>query len=90
MTQDLFRQDSYLSECSARVTASLLTQIGLTEAIARDAADYVHIAQSWATAPERLATWRSTLRQRLLDSPLGDAPAYAARIEAAYAALLAD
>lgn len=73
---------------SARVTASLLTQVAFTEAIARDAADYVQIAQNWATAPERLATWRSTLRPRLLASPLGDAPAYAARVEAAYRALL--
>jgi len=69
---------------------SLLTQIRLTDGIARDAADYVQIAQHWAAAPERLATWRKTLRQRLLDSPLGDAPAYAARIQAAYADLLAD
>ena len=75
---------------SARVTASLLTQIRLTDGVARDAADYVQIAQHWAAAPERLATWRKTLRQRLLDSPLSDAPAYAARIEAAYASLLAD
>lgn len=73
---------------SARVTASLLTQVAFTEAIARDAADYVQIARNWATDPERLATWRGTLRQRLLASPLGDAPAYAARVEAAYLALL--
>ena len=75
---------------SARVTASLLTQIGLTEAIARDSADYIQIAQRWAAAPEPLATWRSSLRRRLLDSPLSDASAYASRVEAAYASLLAD
>ncbi|MBC8012350.1 MAG: glycosyltransferase, partial [Burkholderiales bacterium] len=74
---------------SARVTSSLLAQVGLPEFIATSADDYVHRAATLAAAPDRLAHLRSTLRARLAASPLGDVRAYARRLEAAYQEIIA-
>ena len=76
------------SRHSARVGSSLLTQIGLPECIATSAEDFVRRACDLAAAPARLAELRTALRARLAASSLGDAPAYARRIEAAYRDLI--
>jgi predicted O-linked N-acetylglucosamine transferase (SPINDLY family) len=63
---------------------SILSNIGLPELIARDTDDYVRIAAELAGDMPRLAGLRATLRQRMQDSPLMDAPRFARNVEAAY------
>ncbi len=67
----------------ARVGASLLGVVGLSECVAHTPEGYVRIACRLAEDHARLAELRATLRERVLRSPLCDAPAYAARFEAA-------
>lgn len=69
---------------AARVGASLMSRIGLSELVARDAADYVEIAARLASDRERLASLRAGMRDRLRASPLCDGPGFARRIEDAY------
>ncbi|MFI4973168.1 MAG: tetratricopeptide repeat protein, partial [Caulobacterales bacterium] len=69
---------------AARVSASLLTQVGLEELIATDVQAYVDIAARLAADPARLAEIRRTLRPRMAASPLTDAPAFARKLERAY------
>ncbi|MFI4977042.1 MAG: tetratricopeptide repeat protein, partial [Caulobacterales bacterium] len=69
---------------AGRVSASLLTRVGLEELIARDAQAYVDIAARLAGDPARLAELRATLRPRMAASPLTDAPAFARKLERAY------
>ena len=68
----------------ARVGVSLLTNLGLPELIAENAAEYVRIAAALAGDLPRLSALRATLRQRMAQSPLLDAPRFAREIEAAY------
>ena len=63
---------------------SILTNLGLTELIARTPEEYVAIALDWASDPERLAALRAGLRQRMQASPLMDGKQYAADMEAAF------
>jgi predicted O-linked N-acetylglucosamine transferase (SPINDLY family) len=69
---------------AGRVGASLLTQLGLTELIAASANEYVEIAVAVARDLARLCHLRHSLRSRLDASPLGDAAAFARKIEGAY------
>ncbi len=69
---------------AGRVGASLLTQIGLTDWIARSAEEYLDIATMLAEDPAKLKDLRQALRPRLLRSPLCDAHAFACKLEAAY------
>ena len=69
---------------AARVGASLLTQVGLSEFIATSVADYIDIAATLAADPQRLVQLRRSLRARLAASPLCDAPAFARKMESAY------
>ncbi|MBC7836120.1 MAG: tetratricopeptide repeat protein [Phycisphaerales bacterium] len=64
---------------AGRVGVSLLNAVGLPELIARDVDDFVSIAATLAADHERLSRLRSGMRGRLLNSPLCDAPAFAAR-----------
>jgi len=66
---------------------SILRNVGLEELIARDAADYVRIAKSLASDLPRLAALRSSLRGRIEQSPLMDAPRFARNLEAAFRAM---
>ncbi len=75
---------------SARVGASLLTRVGLEEAIADSTPAYVDLAAAWATDVPRLAELRRTLRVRMAGSPLCDAAGFARTIEAAYEAMWRD
>ena len=69
---------------ASRVGVSLLTNAGLPELIACDAAGYVAIAAALASDPARLAEMRATLRDRMAASPLMDAPRFARSVERAY------
>jgi len=67
----------------SRVGASLLSAAGLADCIARSEEEFVAIGASLARDPIRLAGLRSTLRARLLASPLCDGPAFCRRFESA-------
>jgi predicted O-linked N-acetylglucosamine transferase (SPINDLY family) len=67
-----------------RAGLSQLTNLGLTELIARTPEQYVQIAAELAGNLPRLAELRRTLRARMEVSPLMDAPRFARNIEAAY------
>ncbi len=67
----------------ARQGASLLTCAGLEEWIANTEEDYIALAVAHASDVTRLAQLRSGLRQKVLASPLFDAPRFARNLEAA-------
>ncbi len=67
-----------------RVGASLLTQIDHPEWIARSADEYVSIATELASAHQLRKMLRSSLRQDLLASTLGDEALFARTVEGAY------
>jgi len=64
--------------------ASILTNVGVPELIARTPQQYAQIATDLANDLPRLAELRRTLRQRMQASPLMDAPRFARNVEAAY------
>jgi protein O-GlcNAc transferase len=67
-----------------RAGLSILSNVGLPELVARDADNYGRIATELACDLPCLVELRSTLRQRMLASPLMDAPAFARDMETAY------
>ncbi len=67
-----------------RMGASFLTHLGLPELVAPTSEDYVRIAADLAADLDQVAGLRSSLRERILRSPLCDGPAYARSIEAAF------
>jgi predicted O-linked N-acetylglucosamine transferase (SPINDLY family) len=69
---------------ASRVGASLLTQIGHSEWIARSVDEYVKIAGELASAHQRRKILRSSLRQDLLASTLGDESLFARTVEGVY------
>jgi predicted O-linked N-acetylglucosamine transferase (SPINDLY family) len=74
---------------SARVGASLLQAVGLDQLIAQSPQDYIKIAASLARSPQDLALLKSGLRQKLLSSPLCDAPSFARKMEDTFHKMLA-
>ena len=68
----------------SRVGVSLLTNVGLPELIAESPDAYVRIAVELAQDLPRLRNLHSTLRHRMAQSPLMDAPRFARHVEAAY------
>ena len=64
--------------------ASILSNVGVPELIARTPEQYVQIATDLAKDLPRLAELRRTLRGRMQASPLMDAPRFARNVEAAY------
>jgi predicted O-linked N-acetylglucosamine transferase (SPINDLY family) len=64
--------------------ASILSNVGVPELIARTPQQYVQIAKGLAEDLPRLAELRRTLRGRMQASPLMDAPRFARNVEAAY------
>lgn len=68
----------------ARVSASILTSIGLESFVATDEEEFVNIAVDYAANLKRLADVRRGMRERLATSPLMDARAKAAAMESAY------
>jgi protein O-GlcNAc transferase len=67
-----------------RAGVSILSNIGLLELIAKSEAQFVQIAVALAQDLPKLSNLRSTLRQRMEQSPLMDAPRFARNIESAY------
>jgi predicted O-linked N-acetylglucosamine transferase (SPINDLY family) len=63
---------------------SLLSNIQLGDLVATDPDQYIDIASTLAGDVERLSSLRSTLRDRMLHSPLMDAPRFARNMEKAY------
>jgi predicted O-linked N-acetylglucosamine transferase (SPINDLY family) len=71
----------------SRVGVSQLSNLGLSELIARDEDDYVEIAARLAGDLPRLAALRSGLRERMQASPLTDAARFTRNLEDAYRAM---
>jgi predicted O-linked N-acetylglucosamine transferase (SPINDLY family) len=69
---------------AARVGASLLTQIALTDLIANSVEEYAEISLALACNPGRLDELRGSLRPRMAASPLCDGAAFARKIEGAF------
>lgn len=61
-----------------------LAVLGLQKCIAHSPDEYVKIAAQSAQETGWLSQWRSSLRSRILASPLADAPAFTRHLEAAY------
>jgi predicted O-linked N-acetylglucosamine transferase (SPINDLY family) len=70
-----------------RAGFSILSNVGLPELAARDTEQYVDIAVAMAQDLPRLADLRTTLRDRMRNSPLMDASRFARNVEAAYRAM---
>ncbi len=73
----------------ARQGESLLRQVGLTDWIAGNAADYVARAAALAADLDHLEQLRTGLRDHLLTTPLCNATAFARHLEDALAAMWA-
>jgi len=69
---------------SHNVSASLLMQAGLQELVADSEEEYISIALQLAGDPARLARLRSTLRERVMRSPLMDGGKASRNLEDAY------
>ena len=69
---------------SARVGASILSNIGLTELIARTPKAYIRKAIELALNCDRLQELRSGMRSRIASSPLTDAEGFARGMESVY------
>tara|TARA_R110002096_G_scaffold51390_1_gene134347 strand:- start:43099 stop:44811 length:1713 start_codon:yes stop_codon:yes gene_type:complete len=69
----------------ARVGASILTHLGHPELVAQDEGDFIRIAAELAANKMRRVAFRTGLRDTIKASPLGDADAFARKVEVAYA-----
>jgi predicted O-linked N-acetylglucosamine transferase (SPINDLY family) len=65
---------------ASRHSLSHLSNVGLTETIARDLDEYVELAVSLAADQPRLAALRAGLRERMAASPLCDGKRFAANL----------
>lgn len=74
----------------SRVGVSLLGNIAMEELIARNGDEYVAVAKKLASDRPTLATLRSRLRQRMLDSPITDGRAGAHALEHALRQMWSD
>lgn len=63
---------------------SQLSNVGLRDLVARSYKQFTRVATGLAHDRDRLVSLRATLRERLVRSPLMDAPRFARNIEAAY------
>jgi hypothetical protein len=70
---------------AARVSASLLSAVGLPELIAGSLAEYLALAEALARDPARLAGVRARLAANRMGMPLFDTPGYVRAFEAAMA-----
>lgn len=75
---------------AGRAGLGQLSNLGLTELITYDPAQYVAIARALAYNAARLGELRATLRQRMAESPLMDARGFTRAIEDAYRHLWTD
>jgi predicted O-linked N-acetylglucosamine transferase (SPINDLY family) len=67
-----------------RSGVSLRSNVGLSELMAESPEQYVHIASDLAADLPRLGKLRSSLRQRMFESPLMDAAGFVQGLHAAY------
>ena len=72
------------SRVVSRQTFALLSSIGLEEFAAKDAADYIYIAQTLAADWARLTELRATLRGTMQASPVMDVEGFTRQLEATY------
>ena len=72
---------------AGRMTASVLSAVGLPELIAETAEDYCRIVVELAADEGKRADLRAGLRERMLASPLCDGPGFTRGLEAAYRAM---
>jgi protein O-GlcNAc transferase len=72
------------STAVSRAGVWVLSNVNLPELVAHSQDDYIAKARGMATDIPRLAGIRASLRQRMLQSPLMDAPRFARDVEAAY------
>ena len=63
------------------IGVSQINNIGLPELVAKDSDDYIEIAKQLAADVERLADLRSTMRERVRNSPLMDAERFTRNLE---------
>jgi predicted O-linked N-acetylglucosamine transferase (SPINDLY family) len=68
----------------SRAGLSILSNLGLTELVARSKDHYLQIATNLATNPARLADLRASLRDRMRHSPLMNAPQFTRHLETLY------
>ncbi len=68
----------------SRLSLAVLSNVGLREWVAHTTDEYVGSATELADDLPRLGHLRATLRQRMRQSPLMDAPRFARHMEAAY------
>src|SRR5205823_702874 len=71
----------------SRMGLSILSNVGLTELIARDSTHFVEIASDLARDLRKLNALRETMRSRMNESLLLDAPARTRDLENAYRAV---
>ncbi|MDP0497750.1 MAG: hypothetical protein Q7Q73_16230, partial [Verrucomicrobiota bacterium JB024] len=69
---------------SARVSSSLLSQVGLQACIATDEDEFVKAAKALAADNKKLIAWRSQLRRKIQAAPLGDPAQFVPKLETAY------
>jgi len=72
---------------AARVAASLLRAVGLSELVTNNVAEYEALALRLASEPSRLGQLRERLARNRLTHPLFDATRFSRHIEAAYATM---
>jgi len=72
---------------ASRVTASLLTSLGLDECICSDVEQYVHTAIALAQDPARLAALRAMLVRNRIEKPLFHTRHFVRNLESAYRAM---
>src|SRR5579872_3472267 len=69
---------------AARVAASLLNAVGLSELVATSTEDYERLALELAENPQKLAAVRARLQERRVRAPLFDSEGFTRHIEDAY------
>jgi protein O-GlcNAc transferase len=74
----------------SRVTMSILANLGLNDLIAPTAEVWVDVNAGLAADGSRRAELRSTLRQQIKASPLGDAPRFTRHLEQAFRGVFQD
>jgi len=68
----------------SRAGLSILTNVGLTDLIARSQDDYLRIATALASSSQRLTQLRASLRDKMQHSALMNAPQFARDLESLY------
>ena len=69
---------------AGRVGASILTNVGLKDFIARDIDSYINLAVKMSANTKKLKEIRMTLRRQMQESLLCDARSFAGNVEASY------